>query len=156
MIVAVLGVLAGAGGLALGGYALYRCRGVVTRSCALTDQTTSESGNIDTRAIRDVAVVRYDALAEMSGARSFSVALLNAVGDGVIITAINGRADSRTYAKTIERGRAQESLSPEEYRAIRNARLGSGPGESCLTEPVAEPAARNPQSNAPSGGDWPA
>ncbi|WP_211351988.1 DUF4446 family protein [Haloactinospora alba] len=153
MIVAVLGALAGAGGLALGGYALHRCRRATAESCALTDQTLPENGGIDTRAIRDVAVVRYDALAELSGARSFSLALLNAVGDGVVVTAINGRADSRSYAKTIERGRAQESLSPEEYRAIRNARLGHGPGESCLTEPVTEPEDTNTQDSASFGSE---
>lgn len=37
-------------------------------------------------------MVRYDALSEMSGQLSFSVALLNALGDGVVLSSINGHA----------------------------------------------------------------
>lgn len=79
----------------------------------------------DPRAIRDVAIVRYDALQEMGGQLSFSLALLNAVGDGVIVTSINGRTETRTYAKIIRGGEPTHPLSPEEERAIREARRGS-------------------------------
>ena len=46
-------------------------------------------------------MVRYDALSEMSGQLSFSVALLNALGDGVVLSSINGRTETRTYAKIV-------------------------------------------------------
>lgn len=83
---------------------------------------------VDERAVRDIGMVRYDALEQMSGARSFSLALLNASGDGVVLTSINGRSETRTYAKVVEEGQAREELSPEEYRAVRAARMGQGPG----------------------------
>ena len=51
-------------------------------------------GTVDPRALRDLAVVRYDALSEMSGQLSFSVALLNALGDGVVLSSINGRTET--------------------------------------------------------------
>lgn len=86
------------------------------------------SGGVDVHAIRDVALVRYNALEEMSGARSFSVALLNATGDGLVLTSINGRSETRTYAKIVAEGQGEEQLSPEEYRAVRDARLGQGLG----------------------------
>ncbi|GAA1780915.1 hypothetical protein GCM10009834_45470 [Streptomonospora arabica] len=125
---AVLAALAGVGGLALGVYALISVRSAA-RECRTMIQRLQPDGNgLDMRAVRDVAVVRYDALEEMSGARSFSLALLNAVGDGVVVTSINGRTESRTYAKSIGQGRAEEALSPEEYRALRAARLGHRPG----------------------------
>jgi hypothetical protein len=82
---------------------------------------------VDPRAVRDMAIVRYDALEEMSGQLSFSVALLNALGDGVVMTSINGRSETRTYAKIIVGGHGAQPLSPEEEQAVRTARLGQAP-----------------------------
>jgi hypothetical protein len=75
-----------------------------------------------------MALIRYDALQEMSGQLSFSLALLNSSGDGIVLSSINGRAETRTYAKIIMAGRSEQQLSPEEEEAIRVARLGQGPG----------------------------
>ena len=72
-------------------------------------------------------MIRYDALQEMSGQLSFSLAILNAQGDGIVLTSINGRAETRTYAKAIVAGKSQQELSPEEAEAIRVARTGQGP-----------------------------
>ena len=76
-----------------------------------------------------MAIVRYDALQEMSGQLSFSLALLNSHGDGIVLSSINGRAETRTYAKTIVAGKSAQELSPEEEAAIRVARTGQGPAE---------------------------
>ena len=81
---------------------------------------------MDPRALRDLAIVRYDALSEMSGQLSFSVALLNALGDGVVLSSINGRSETRTYAKVVRSGAGTQPLSPEEEKAVRAARLGQG------------------------------
>jgi hypothetical protein len=88
-----------------------------------------EPGAVDERALRDLAIVRYDALQEMGGQLSFSLALLNANGDGIVLTSINGRAETRTYAKTVVTGQGSQELSPEEVEAIRLARMGKGPAE---------------------------
>jgi hypothetical protein len=85
---------------------------------------------IDLNALRDLAVIRYDALQEMSGQLSFSLALLNSRGDGIVLSSINGRAETRTYAKVIVAGKSEQELSPEEVEAIRVARLGQGLGAS--------------------------
>lgn len=85
------------------------------------------SSGVDPRAVRDVGVVHYDALEESSGAYSFSLALLDSQGDGIVLTCINGRTQARTYAKAVLAGRPQVRLSPEEARAVRSARLGYGP-----------------------------
>ncbi|GAA4918991.1 DUF4446 family protein [Streptomonospora salina] len=138
---AVSAALAGLGGLVLGAWAIMRVRNAVRDCRDVVHRLQPDDSGLDTRAVRDVAVVRYDALEEMSGARSFSLALLNAAGNGVVVTSINGRTETRTYAKTIEHGRAEEALSPEEYRALRSARLGRGPG-SPDSEESAGPAAR--------------
>jgi hypothetical protein len=82
---------------------------------------------LDPRALRDMAIIRYDALQEMSGQLSFSLALLNAHGDGIVLTSINGRAETRTYAKAVVAGKSEQQLSPEEEEAVRAARQGQGP-----------------------------
>src|SRR5688500_10205052 len=72
--------------------------------------------------IRHVAVVRYDAFPDMGGRLSFSAALLDDAGDGLVLTSINGRSETRTYAKGIKGGRSEHALSPEEEQAISHAR----------------------------------
>lgn len=72
--------------------------------------------------LRNVAVVRYDAFGDMGGHLSWSVALLDDAGCGVVMTSIHGRSDSRTYAKTVTDWTAEVQLSPEEDEAISLAR----------------------------------
>lgn len=69
-------------------------------------------------ALRHVAVVRYDAFGDMGGRMSFTAALLDDSGDGLVITSINGRTESRAYAKGVKEGQSDQSLSPEEIQAI--------------------------------------
>ena len=71
--------------------------------------------------IRNVGVVRFDAFEDMGGRLSFSAALLDGQGDGVVITSINGRQESRSYAKPVARGESVHNLSDEEQQAIREA-----------------------------------
>ncbi|MDL4773588.1 MULTISPECIES: DUF4446 family protein [Thermomonosporaceae] len=126
--VAVAGLVAGVAGLSIAVVAHNRANQVV-EECAevLRRQLQVASGAIDGRALRDLAIVHYDALKEMSGNRSFSLALVNAGGTGVVISSINGRTETRTYAKVVRDGHPIELLSPEENQALRAARLGKGP-----------------------------
>lgn len=79
-------------------------------------------------AVRHVHVVRYDAWSDSGGRLSFSAALLDDAGDGMVLTAINGRAEGRAYAKNVRAGRAVEQpLSPEEEQAVRAALEGAEP-----------------------------
>lgn len=73
------------------------------------------------RAIRHVGLVRYDAFEDVGGRLSFSCALLDAHGDGVVITSINGRQETRVYAKQIAGGKSAHNLSTEETASIRRA-----------------------------------
>ena len=77
-------------------------------------------------AIRHVSVVRYDAFADMGGRLSFSAAMLDDAGDGLVLTAINGRTETRSYAKGVKGGASEHSLSPEEEQAITFAMRGVG------------------------------
>jgi hypothetical protein len=69
-------------------------------------------------ALRHVAVVRYDAFGDMGGRMSFTAALLDDSGDGLVITSINGRTEARAYAKGVKQGHSEQELSPEESEAI--------------------------------------
>lgn len=73
-------------------------------------------------ALRHLAVVRYDAFEEMGGRLSWSLALLDDGGDGVVLTSIRGRNEARTYAKSVTSWRSDQDLSPEETEAITHAR----------------------------------
>jgi hypothetical protein len=68
-----------------------------------------------------VGTVRFDAFDDMGGRMSFSVALLDEHGDGIVITAINGRTETRAYAKPVIRGESSHTLSQEEAAAIAQA-----------------------------------
>ena len=72
-------------------------------------------------ALRHLAVVRYDAFEEMGGRLSWSLALLDDGGDGVVLTSIRGRNEARTYAKSVTSWRSDQELSPEETEAITHA-----------------------------------
>ena len=73
-------------------------------------------------ALRHLAVVRYDAFGDMGGHLSWSMALLDDHGNGVLITSIHGRSDARTYAKPVSAWASDQQLSPEEEDAITHAR----------------------------------
>ncbi|HZO36861.1 MAG TPA: DUF4446 family protein [Solirubrobacteraceae bacterium] len=81
-------------------------------------------GTAETRLDASVAysgLVRYDALNEMSGRQSTSIALLDARKTGIVLTSIHHRDQARLYAKLVHEGRGDLELSPEEADVIRQA-----------------------------------
>jgi uncharacterized protein YjiS (DUF1127 family) len=123
-VVAVAGAIVGVAGVCLAIMAQQRAARAVRECSELVQGAVGSRGTADPRALRDVGIVRYDALNEMAGQMSFSLALLNALGDGVVVSSINGRAETRTYAKTVQAGEGVQELSPEESAAIRSAKSG--------------------------------
>ena len=89
-------------------------RAEVERQQALLERTRVELAD----AIRHVSVVRYDAFADLGGRLSFSAALLDDTGDGMVLTSIQGRSETRQYLKGVRGGRSDAQLSPEELQAI--------------------------------------
>lgn len=71
--------------------------------------------------VRRVALLRYDAFDDVGGRLSFSCALLDERGNGIVFTSINGRQDTRVYAKPVTEGASLYNLSLEEEEAIRQA-----------------------------------
>lgn len=85
-----------------------------------------EQAAIGRFALQKFGIVRYDAFEEMGGRLSFSAAVLDDHGDGVVITSINGRTETRTYAKPIKGLTSEHNLSDEEREAIAGAAEGFG------------------------------
>jgi hypothetical protein len=78
--------------------------------------------------VQNVGLVRFDAFGDVSGGQSFSVALLDGLGNGVIVTGLFGRSDSRCFGKSIRNGASEQSLSHEEEQALEIA-LGRAPAQ---------------------------
>lgn len=78
--------------------------------------------------IQKVELLRYNPYGDTGGDQSFSVALLDNLGDGVVITSLHSREATRIFAKPVIKGKAgRHQLSKEEEEVVRKAlRLRSG------------------------------
>ena len=74
-----------------------------------------------------VGLTRYDAFPELGGQQSYSAAFLDEAGDGVVLSTINGRSETRSYAKPVRGGRSEHNLSEEERAAIAMAMGATNP-----------------------------
>ena len=66
-------------------------------------------------------LVKYDAFREMSGALSYSLALLDKENNGVLISSMYSREGCYTYANEIIKGESKINLSEEEAEALKQA-----------------------------------
>ena len=73
------------------------------------------------KAFSRVGLVRYNPFEETGGNQSFALALLDAEGDGWVLSSLHARSGTRVYAKTISDGRSETALSDEEAAALRQA-----------------------------------
>jgi uncharacterized protein DUF4446 len=75
--------------------------------------------------VAHTSLVRYDAMGEMSGQQSSTMALLDARRTGVVVSSILHRDQARVYVKQVRDGEAELELSPEEHQAIEAAMAGA-------------------------------
>lgn len=68
-----------------------------------------------------VGLVRFNPFEDTGGNQSFALALLDARGNGWILSSLHSRGATRVYAKTVTAGRSDAALSEEEAQAIRQA-----------------------------------
>ncbi len=78
------------------------------------------------RAMQRTGLVRFNPFEDTGGNQSFALALLDANGDGLVISSLHSRAGTRVYGKTVTAGRSETSLSAEEAEALRLA-MASAP-----------------------------
>ena len=88
------------------------------------DEVAAGLSRIDKRVdgcLSHTSIVRYDAYEDAGGHQSASMAFLDAVRSGVVVSAIQGRDYARIYVKELDRGHPSVALSPEEQEAVDRA-----------------------------------
>ena len=68
--------------------------------------------------LQTVKLERYDAFEAMGGEMSYSLLLADENKDGIILTSIYGRDDSRTFAKDLKAGKSSYVLADEEKKLL--------------------------------------
>jgi hypothetical protein len=76
------------------------------------------------RAIQHVGIVRFNPFSDTGGDQSFSIALLDGAGDGLVLSSLFSRSETRVFAKPVQGGHSKYNLTAEEQEAIQLA----GPG----------------------------
>lgn len=69
-------------------------------------------------------LVRFNAFENMGSNQSFALALLNQDANGVVLSCIHSREESRVYAKPINQGQSNYQLSAEERQVVERAAQG--------------------------------
>ena len=149
LVVAIVGAVLGLGGLGVAWWSMVRVRRVREAQRTLigggrkdlvdfavslqariddlhraVDEVASGLARVDRRidgTVMNTSIVRYDAYEDTGGHQSASVALLDGVRTGIVLTAIQGRHYGRLYLKELDHGRASVALSPEEQEAVDRA-----------------------------------
>jgi Protein of unknown function (DUF4446) len=86
----------------------------------LEERMATAEGRID-GCVAYTSLVRYDAMGELSGQQSSTLALLDAHRTGVVVSSILHRDQARVYVKQVREGESELELSPEELQAIEAA-----------------------------------
>ena len=68
--------------------------------------------------LQNVKLIRYDAFDAMGGEMSYSLLLTDAKKDGILLTSIYGREESRSYVKYIKEGKSSYPLAEEEKKLL--------------------------------------
>ena len=66
-------------------------------------------------------VADYNPFSDTGGDQSFAIALLDSLGNGVVLSSLHSRTDTRVFAKAVQNGRSKYQLSDEEQDAIKKA-----------------------------------
>ena len=89
-----------------------------------SEQLDVENKRIDAllqTAVTRVGVVRFRAFEDMGSDLSYAVALLDSHNNGVVLSSIFGREDSRSHVKPITNGSSSYTMTQEEEQALHDA-----------------------------------
>ena len=79
------------------------------------------------RSLQHIGMVRFNPFDDTGSDQSFAIALLDDRRDGVVISSLHGRANTRLFAKPVTDGSSTHNLSDEEAQALRIAVEGTRP-----------------------------
>ncbi|NLE99504.1 MAG: DUF4446 family protein [Anaerolineales bacterium] len=97
----------------------------LAETTARTERLMAHSAETDallTRTVQGVGLVRFKAFQDTGGDQSFSLALTDGEGNGVVLSALYGRGATRLYAKPLEGWLSPKPLGEEEEQALAQAR----------------------------------
>ena len=77
------------------------------------------------RSLQHIGLVRFNPFDDTGSDQSFAIALLDDQRDGVVVSSLHGRTNTRVFAKPVADGSSPHTLSDEESQAIRVALEGS-------------------------------
>lgn len=99
----------------------------------MTEQATIR--NIQSNTIQKIGFVKYNAFENIGNDLSFALTLLDGNNNGICISSIYGRNESRIFSKPIVKGKSLVSLSQEELESLNEA-LGERTNEEALTSTI--------------------
>lgn len=76
------------------------------------------------KAVTKIGMVRFNPFREIGGDQSFSLSLLDQDNNGIVMTSHYAIENQRVYAKPIQNGTSDYSLSKEEREAVEHAIKG--------------------------------
>lgn len=79
------------------------------------------------RSLQHIGLVRFNPFEDTGSDQSFAIALLDDQRDGIVISSLHGRSNTRVFAKPVSDGGSPHHLSDEESQAIRIAIEGTRP-----------------------------
>ncbi len=79
------------------------------------------------RSLQHIGLVRFNPFDDTGSDQSFAIALLDDARDGIVISSLHGRTNTRLFAKPVTNGESPHTLSDEESQAIRIAVEGTRP-----------------------------
>lgn len=101
----------------------------MSRRLADADGVHAELERRTLNSIQHIGLVRFNPFEDTGSDQSFAIALLDGERDGLVISSLHGRTNTRVFAKPVTGGSSSHALSEEEERAIRIAVSGTGEGE---------------------------
>jgi len=103
----------------------YAFRRLTTVERQLRRRPAAPAGPTGDHSLQRVGLVRYQAYHDVGGDHSFSLALLDADGAGVVVNSLYHRDRCRVYAKPVMGWQSPLTLTEEERLAIDRARTGA-------------------------------
>ena len=89
------------------------------------EQTHAVIDGRSRRSLQHIGLVRFNPFEDTGSDQSFAIALLDDDRDGIVISSLHGRSNTRVFAKPVASGASAHNLSDEETQAIRIAIEGT-------------------------------
>ncbi len=104
---------------------LERAAREIEASRAATESRLAALERVAQSEVPRIGFVRYNAFTDVGSDLSYALALLNRTGDGVVLSSIWSREETRTYGKAVQNFASAQDASAEELAAIAKAKAAA-------------------------------